>query len=257
MERPAFKVRVRLVPSDEGGRGSSIRGPYHPIFEVDGAPDREPMPWEGELRLSADELAPGADGDGTVEPLRPELWDRVGVGARLPFREGAAVVGHATVTERVWPAAFTPATAAFVRAARELCALVQGASSFSLEERLRRARAVLLPLYAAATELPAATKLTELDTPSELPPEAWAGFAEHDLYWEVFDPYELSEPVAGSLSDDLLDIFRDVRRGLWFWDRHEIADAVWEWRFSFDSHWGAHAADALRALHRACGRVVG
>ena len=25
-----------------------------------------------------------------------------------------------------------------------------------------------------------------------------------------------------------------------------------EWRLAFDSHWGDHAVDALRALHRAC-----
>jgi hypothetical protein len=30
---------------------------------------------------------------------------------------------------------------------------------------------------------------------------------------------------------------------------------VWEWRFHFDVHWGEHAVDALRALHRACGPV--
>jgi hypothetical protein len=28
--------------------------------------------------------------------------------------------------------------------------------------------------------------------------------------------------------------------------------AIWEWRFHFEWHWGDHAIDALRALHRAC-----
>ena len=70
-----------------------------------------------------------------------------------------------------------------------------------------------------------------------------------DLYWEVFDPRELSEPVAGSLSDDLADIYRDLRRGLAAAER-DIAEAVWNWRFSYETHWGDHATDAIRTLQR-------
>jgi len=45
-------------------------------------------------------------------------------------------------------------------------------------------------------------------------------------------------PVAGLLSDDLLDVY--VRVGLDLW-RSPRAAAIWEWRVAFDSHWGAHA----------------
>ena len=56
-----------------------------------------------------------------------------------------------------------------------------------------------------------------------------------------------------SLSDDLLDVYFDLRRGLELWDQEvPKAAAIWEWRFAFDTHWGDHAIDALRALHRAC-----
>jgi len=50
----------------------------------------------------------------------------------------------------------------------------------------------------------------------------------------------------------MLDIFADVRRGLWFWDNREIDASVSEWRFSSEAHGGDHAIDALRALHHAC-----
>ncbi len=86
------------------------------------------------------------------------------------------------------------------------------------------------------------------------PPGSWQAFEKFEIYWEVFDPYELDQPVAGSLSDDLLDVYRDVRGGLALWESRHDADAIWEWRFSFESHWGDHAVDALRALHRSCGR---
>ena len=83
--------------------------------------------------------------------------------------------------------------------------------------------------------------------------QSWYGFEPFDSYSEVFDPYDREdhEPVVGSLSDDLLDVYRDIRGGLWSWETDATANAIWEWRFSFDTHWGDHAADALRALHRA------
>jgi hypothetical protein len=110
-------------------------------------------------------------------------------------------------------------------------------------------------LYAAALSLPAVEPTDDAKPArSPEPPSNWQGFEEFDTYWGVFDPYKLDEPVAGSLSDDLLDVYRDVRRGLALWESGHDASAIWEWRFSFESHWGDHAADALRALHRACGR---
>lgn len=254
MERPSFRVRLRLLSTDEGGRHNPIRSNYRPTFDVGNSWRGRPMLNDGHVTLAVDELAPGADGIATLDPLRPEYWEGVGVGAVVPFMEGARVVGHATAMEVLWPAAFTPATAAFVRAAYDLCELVEKAGDLPLRERLNGARRVLLPLYAAATELPDAAKSTEKDAPAYPVPENWSGFAEHDDYWEVFDPYQQSAPVGGWLSDDVLDVYRDVRRGLWFWEKNEIADAVWEWRFSFESHWGDHAIDALRALHRVCKR---
>ncbi|MFK7992281.1 MAG: DUF5063 domain-containing protein [Sandaracinaceae bacterium] len=85
----------------------------------------------------------------------------------------------------------------------------------------------------------------------EAPPD-WPDFGSHDLYWEVFNPYVDEERVAGSLSDDFFDIYRDLRRGLVAFDKGRHQKALWDWRFHFDHHWGDHAVDALRALHRAC-----
>ena len=78
-----------------------------------------------------------------------------------------------------------------------------------------------------------------------------------DLYWVVFEPLEKEkpDPVVGSLSDDLADIWRDLKPGLAEIDSCKatsISDAVWQWRFSFESHWGHHAAEAIAALHAVC-----
>ena len=142
----------------------------------------------------------------------------------------------------------------FVREARIYCSFVETASGLPLADRLRTARARLLSLYSAALLLPSVEPDDSDASPSPDLPAGWAGFEDTDIYWEVFDPYEHEdkEPVAGSLSDDVLDIYRDIRRGLTLWDASQTQNAIWEWRFHFDVHWGDHAVDALRALHRAC-----
>ena len=104
-------------------------------------------------------------------------------------------------------------------------------------------------LYAAALDLPPGMPsgsgvASEVQLPSGL------GFGPVDHYWEVFDPRESSEPVIGSLTDDVGDIYRDVVRGLMLFESGETEAAVWDWGFGRESHWGDHAVDALRALQR-------
>ena len=72
-----------------------------------------------------------------------------------------------------------------------------------------------------------------------------------DYYGVVFDPSILppEEPVIGSLSDDVADIYRDVVSGLRQYQKGWKGEARWNWQFSFRSHWGAHATGAIRALH--------
>lgn len=75
---------------------------------------------------------------------------------------------------------------------------------------------------------------------------------EHTHYWTVFDPFELEEPVAPILQDDFADIYKDLKNGLVIFDRGSergVVDAVWQWRFDFENHWGRHVVEALRALH--------
>ena len=78
-----------------------------------------------------------------------------------------------------------------------------------------------------------------------------------DYYWQVFEPLEVArpEPVSGSLSDDLADVWRDLKVGLQAMDGNALGggtEAVWHWRFSFESHWVQHAAGAIAALSALC-----
>jgi serine/threonine protein phosphatase PrpC len=149
-----------------------------------------------------------------------------------------------------------PEVAAFVEVAARFCGFVERAVDFDMAARLKRVRDLLLELYEAGSRLPHVEPPQGFDAgASPARPTGWAGFGQLDVYWEVFDPYEDTEPVAGSLEDDVLDVYRDVTRGLALWNTAAPkAAAIWEWRFHFDAHWGEHAIDALRVLHRACAR---
>ncbi len=144
----------------------------------------------------------------------------------------------------------------FAEIARRYCAFVETAANISTSERVFRARQLLLELVQIGAQLPDGDASGSGMDHDVTTPGDWPGFGELDIYWEVFDPYQKEPPVAGSLSDDLLDTYLDVRRGLAAHDAGSVDSAIWEWKFHFDHHWGDHAVDALRALQRACMRVA-
>ncbi len=115
----------------------------------------------------------------------------------------------------------------------------------------------LTRLYLAALELPAsagpdpdapdvcvddATRASVLANAARLP---------LDFYGEVFDPLPVpaEEPVVASLTDDIADIYRNVVTGLKHYQAGRREEALWQWTFSLQSHWGEHVTGAIRALH--------
>lgn len=142
----------------------------------------------------------------------------------------------------------------FVREARAYCRFVEMASDLTLEARLHAARERLLRLYTAALDLPDVEPDDRAEPPSVDAPAGMPRFGDMDIYWEVFDPYDFdaAEFAAGDLSDDVLDVYTDVKEGLVLWDASQTQNAIWTWRFGVNGHWGDHAVDAMRALHYAC-----
>jgi hypothetical protein len=149
-----------------------------------------------------------------------------------------------------------PAVAAFVARAREYCAFVESADRLSLAARLETARVRIVALYGAACSLPFvdAGDFGDEEGVEKPPPKPWSGFDKYDYYWDITNPYKDGAASTGSLDDDALDIYADITRGFALWDSGLLTNAVWEWQFHFEVHWGVHAADALRALHWACSR---
>ena len=58
-----------------------------------------------------------------------------------------------------------------------------------------------------------------------------------ELNYEAINHAEL---LIGDAIDDLADITRDLREIRWRWNNTSEADALWYFRFMFQSHWGEH-----------------
>jgi hypothetical protein len=176
-----------------------------------------------------------------------------------------------------------PTLHAFAAVAEQFCALIEGHEAYGGLQFLTAVHPVLAHLYAAALDLPDTSILFDDDQdpedgtpddaveqaggptehepdPDRLELESWkrlfkslqAKFGEREFYREIFDPYESREEAPelyGSLSDDLADIYRDVRSGLLKWRRGDSGEALWEWWFHFEIHWGEHASGAVRAMY--------
>ena len=54
--------------------------------------------------------------------------------------------------------------------------------------------------------------------------------------------------MIGSLADDLADIYMDISSGEELWLAGDSEEAVWEWRFHFETHWSEHLTGSLRAI---------
>ncbi len=100
MDRLTLTARLRLVPTDAGGRKTPIRSNYRPTFDLGGLWMGKPAVNDGRIMLiEQDELAPGAKGLVRIEPMFSEFWATARGGAVVPVQEGARVVGHVTVEQ--------------------------------------------------------------------------------------------------------------------------------------------------------------
>jgi len=93
-------------------------------------------------------------------------------------------------------------------------------------------------LYSAALELPHVRSRGSFELGS-IANEEWHALynslgrklGKLSTYWQCFNPYD-EELVAGSLADDLADIYRDMKPGMAAYRtgrKDAIAAAAWEW----------------------------
>lgn len=136
----------------------------------------------------------------------------------------------------------------FLKAAVDYCNFVDFLNSYHGNDTFQKLHITISELYTKALALPEVEPEYDgsMDVDFFMP---HVDLREQSVYWELFDPYQLEEPLSGNLTDDILDIYSDIKRGLVLYEQGEHVEAVWEWRYHFEIHWGNHAASAIRALH--------
>lgn len=143
----------------------------------------------------------------------------------------------------------------FVSAVREFCFLAEREELLE-ESDLWKIRSLLLRLI---LHIPAVDRVSHSTSFEGLRPDdvtygkVVRKFGEFPFnhYRVVFDPHDfeaVDEPVWGSLSDDLADIYRDLAGGLSTCDEGSMENACFEWSFSYQFHWARHAVNALAAI---------
>ncbi len=142
----------------------------------------------------------------------------------------------------------------FVEIARRYCTWAEGKLSEPKQE-MQQVQLLLVELYIAALQLPD-LGCGEDQKAVKISHDEWLcmyqKFAILPLtgYWDTFNPLEETEPVFNSLADDLADIYRDVKNGLFLYEAQYLVEAVWYWRFHFQRHWGQHLVGVQRAIHQ-------
>jgi hypothetical protein len=144
-------------------------------------------------------------------------------------------------------------TARFAASARAFCSWAEGEVA-TPEVDLVAGHLLLARLYADALAL--SSDATWDGNAPEIAQSLWRarfdrfGSLPVGYYETAFNPLDVgtNETSLGDLSDDLSDIWRDVKQGLLLFDSGEVDGAVHTWYLYFSIHWGRHAASALHVL---------
>jgi len=155
-------------------------------------------------------------------------------------------------------ASLTSRTRAFRMQARAFCNLIAGHEHIPLRHFLHSAHQSLPALYALGLQLPGICPEHEASY-TRVSVEEWrrlfrslsTRLGDRVHYSGVFDAYDRRDGQAliGNLADDLADVHADLENGLRCWRAGDHENAVWEWHFMLECHWGEHATDAIRALY--------
>jgi len=150
----------------------------------------------------------------------------------------------------------------FVTVASEYCLSVEQVAKLPAETNLQKMQKLLPLLYLKASMLPKTERLLDEELEkyvSELDYNMWHQkwlqlLNEHDSFYEVFDPSIQfgHETVTASISENLLDIYQDIRNFLISYslgNEEVMNDALAECVEHFEEFWGQQVVNVLRAVH--------
>ncbi len=166
--------------------------------------------------------------------------------------------------EEDYQQAFSRGALEFATVAREYCVFAENAGRYAKADYLRVASRLLPLLYMKASLLPETRRASDDDLPEIVDYETYesvrrgvrARLTSHDDYLTAQkEDFRLSEtPIAASISEDMADIYQDVRNFCEQYhsgDNAVMNDALALVADKFRSYWGQRACDALGAIHAA------
>jgi len=150
----------------------------------------------------------------------------------------------------------------FVTVANEYCGFIENIDQFKRKDFIVRLQKIFPLLYLKASLLPKVESMLE-DEPERFMDEEdynylhqkiLAKLGPFDNYQEVFDPLiQLSEePVPGSLSENIADIYQDLKDFLLAYRIGTVEvmnDALWFCIENFENYWGQRLVNGLRHIH--------
>jgi len=146
--------------------------------------------------------------------------------------------------------------------ARSFCSLIETPQSSNEKEFLQIIQRLLLTLYTLGLDLPDIYVSADVDFDTNLSDTEMKRILKFigarvpfSYYWVVLNPVDmqnLADTGTGDLTDDLGDIYKDLKTTLIMFDKEDSVakeNAVWQFKFDYDSHWNQHAIEALQAIY--------
>ena len=150
----------------------------------------------------------------------------------------------------------------FVTVAVQYCVLLESAQNIAVKDLVDKLTKMLPLLYLKASMGPSSEMMDD-DMPEMSVTEddynyimsgLYQVFGKDDAYLEVFlqDMKYSETPIAESISENLTDIYQDLKNCLVIYERgidENMNDALYVCMENFKTYWGQKLVNALRALH--------
>jgi hypothetical protein len=142
----------------------------------------------------------------------------------------------------------------FVASARAYCALIERAAALTTHQFAEEGALALADLYGHALRLPSVEPCSqEYERQAIFLPHSVGSVLAELSISEGDNEYTFDSVNSVMIADDLNDIYAELLRNLHVYDEGTDCsrrDAVWEWKFGFETHWREHLMHALYALDR-------
>jgi hypothetical protein len=155
----------------------------------------------------------------------------------------------------------------FVKKGNELTEILTPSEDFDQKEFAIALLRILPGMYSSIQNIPATEPLFDGGNEKFVSEEEWSAIFQfvagimgsQNEYLDIpsEEEYDRTEIISRSLSEDLADIYQDIRDFLELYRNgtEEIMnDAMWECRMNFESYWGEKILRASLSLHRIISR---